>query len=85
MQFFWHEPKRQANLKKHGMDFVDAEHVFTGPLFTIVYFKAKAGERGCQTLINETLRQVKEHEELEHTLWRVIREELHHEKRCGST
>ena len=45
----------------------------------IEYFKAKAGERGYQTLINETLRQAKEHEQLEHTLRRVIREELHHE------
>ena len=51
----------------------------------IEYFKAKAGERGYQTLINETLRQAKEHEQLEHTLRRVIREELHHEKRYGST
>ena len=50
----------------------------------IEYFKAKAGERGYQTLINETLRQAKEHEQLEHTLRRVIREELHHEKRYGS-
>ncbi len=33
MQFFWHEPKRQANLKKHGVVFIDAEHVLTGPLF----------------------------------------------------
>ena len=50
----------------------------------IEYFKAKAGERGYQTLINETLRQAKEHEQLENTLRRVIREELHHEKRYGS-
>jgi uncharacterized DUF497 family protein len=34
MQFFWHEPKRQANLKKHEMDFADAERVFAGPTFT---------------------------------------------------
>ena len=51
----------------------------------IEYFKAKAGDRGYQTLINETLRQAKEREELEHTLRRVIREELHHEKRYGGT
>nr|VFK15519.1 MAG: BrnA antitoxin of type II toxin-antitoxin system [Candidatus Kentron sp. LPFa]VFK30770.1 MAG: BrnA antitoxin of type II toxin-antitoxin system [Candidatus Kentron sp. LPFa] len=31
----------------------------------IDYFKSKAGERGYQTLINETLRQAKEREELE--------------------
>lgn len=43
----------------------------------IEYFKAKAGERGYQTLINDTLRQAKERENLEETLRRVIREELH--------
>ena len=51
----------------------------------VEYFKAKAGKRGYQTLINETLRQAKEREELVSTLRRVIREELHHEKRYGST
>lgn len=45
----------------------------------IDYFKAKAGERGYQTLINESLRQTKEREELEGTLRRVIREELRRE------
>jgi len=43
----------------------------------IEYFKAKAGERGYQSLINATLRQAKEREDLEETLRRVIREELH--------
>ena len=51
----------------------------------VEYFKAKAGMRGYQTLINETLRQAKEREELVSTLRRVIREELHHEKRYGNT
>ena len=44
----------------------------------IEYFKAKAGERGYQTLINDTLRHAQERETLEETLRRVIREELHH-------
>ena len=43
----------------------------------IDYFKAKAGERGYQTLINDTLRQMIAHDDLEETLRRVIREELH--------
>ena len=34
MDFPWHEPKRQANLKKHGVDFATAERVFEGPTFT---------------------------------------------------
>jgi uncharacterized protein (DUF4415 family) len=51
----------------------------------IEYFKAKAGERGYQTLINDTLRQAKERETLEETLRRVIREELHHDTRARLT
>ena len=42
----------------------------------IEYFRAKAGGRGYQTLINETLRQAVEREELEESLRRIIREEL---------
>ncbi len=42
----------------------------------IEYFKAKAGGRGYQTLINETLKQAIERETLEETLRRVLREEL---------
>ena len=38
----------------------------------IEYFKAQAGDRGYQTMINEALRQVVERE----TLRRVVREEL---------
>jgi uncharacterized protein (DUF4415 family) len=42
----------------------------------IAYFKAKAGERGYQTLINQALHQAMEGEQIEATLRRVIREEL---------
>ena len=41
----------------------------------IEYFKAKAGERGYQTLINDALKEAAERETLEATLRRVIREE----------
>jgi uncharacterized DUF497 family protein len=34
MKFTWHEPKRISNLKKHGLDFADAEQVFSGPTMT---------------------------------------------------
>lgn len=43
----------------------------------IAFFKAKAGERGYQTLINQALHQAMVGEQLEATLRRVIREELH--------
>ena len=40
------------------------------------YFRAQAGERGYQTLINETLRQAIERDQLEVSLRQIIREEL---------
>lgn len=39
-------------------------------------FKEMAGERGYQTLINDTLRNAMQQRDLEETLRRVIREEL---------
>jgi uncharacterized protein len=50
MQFIWHEPKRQANLKQHGMDFVDAERVFAGPTFTFEDDREDYGEQRWVTL-----------------------------------
>lgn len=43
----------------------------------IAFFKARAGERGYQTLINQALHQAMTGEQIESTLRRVIREELH--------
>ncbi len=45
----------------------------------VEYFKAQAGERGYQTLINETLRRAMEQDELEEKLRRIIREEMRRE------
>ncbi len=42
----------------------------------ISFFKAKAGERGYQTLINEALKESIHREELEKTLRRILKEEL---------
>jgi uncharacterized DUF497 family protein len=50
MRFIWHEPKRQANLKKHGMDFADAERVFAGPTFTFEDDREDYGEQRWVTL-----------------------------------
>jgi uncharacterized protein (DUF4415 family) len=44
----------------------------------IAAFKAKAGDRGYQTLINEALKQYLSQSVLEETLRRVVREELLH-------
>lgn len=45
----------------------------------VEYFKAQAGDRGYQTLINETLRRAVERDELEERLRRIIREEMQRE------
>ena len=50
MRFIWHEPKRQANLKKHGLDFADAERVFSGPTFTFEDDREAYGEQRWVTL-----------------------------------
>jgi uncharacterized DUF497 family protein len=34
VEFTWSEAKRAANLKAHGLDFVDAPRVFEGVTFT---------------------------------------------------
>ncbi len=45
----------------------------------VEHFKARAGETDdYQRLINDTLRRAVEYENLEDTLRRVVREELHH-------
>lgn len=44
----------------------------------VAYFKDKAGGRGYQTLINATLREAMNHQNLEETLRKVLREELRH-------
>jgi uncharacterized DUF497 family protein len=45
MRCIWHEPKRQANLQKHSLDFADAERVFAGPTFTFVDDREDYGEQ----------------------------------------
>ena len=43
---------------------------------TVQYFKTKAGERGYQTLINETLKQAIQAESIESVIRNTIRDEL---------
>lgn len=42
----------------------------------VEYFKAQAGDRGYQTLINDALKESIHRDELEDTLRRILREEL---------
>jgi uncharacterized protein (DUF4415 family) len=48
-------------------------------------FKQQAGERGYQTLINETLKSSFQHADIEATLRKVIREELQKESRLTAS
>jgi uncharacterized DUF497 family protein len=45
MKFTWYESKRQANLKKHGFDFADAQQVFDGPVMTVEDDRDYGGEQ----------------------------------------
>lgn len=45
MKFDWDERKRKANLRRHGIDFVDCESVFAGPTATIPDDRFEYGER----------------------------------------
>lgn len=48
MRYIWDETKRKANLKKHGLDFADAEKVFVGPM---VLFEGNRENYGEQRMI----------------------------------
>ena len=45
MKFTWKAAKRTANLKKHGLDFAQAEQVFNGPTFTVEDTREYDGEQ----------------------------------------
>ncbi len=50
MEFAWSETKRAANLKAHGLDFVDAPRVFEGGTFTFEDDRFSYGEQRFVTL-----------------------------------
>jgi uncharacterized DUF497 family protein len=50
MEFTWSEAKRAANLKTHGLDFVDAPRVFEGVTFTFEDVRFSYGEQRFVTL-----------------------------------
>ncbi|HEX6005847.1 MAG TPA: BrnA antitoxin family protein, partial [Burkholderiales bacterium] len=75
-------PKVTAETAAHGVTRVAGKVVPRGKRRLTMYldaavvefYKARAGSRGYQTLINEALKQAIERESLENTLRRVIRE-----------
>ena len=48
--FAWDETKRRANLKKHGIDFLDAKKIFSGITLTAEDAREAYGERRSLTL-----------------------------------
>ena len=50
VEFTWSEAKRDSNWAKHGLDFADAELVFTGETFTFEDTRFCYGERRYITL-----------------------------------
>ena len=50
MEFTWSETKRAANIKAHGLDFVDAASVFEGLTFTFEDDRFPYGEQRFVTL-----------------------------------
>ena len=50
MEFTWSETKRAANIKAHGLDFVDAASVFEGVTFTFEDDRFSYGEQRFVTL-----------------------------------
>jgi uncharacterized protein len=50
MEFTWSQTKRMANLKTHGLDFVDAARVFEGLTYTFEDDRFSYGEQRFVTL-----------------------------------
>ena len=50
MEFTWSEAKRAANVKAHGLDFLDARSVFEGVTFTFEDDRFSCGEQRFVTL-----------------------------------
>jgi uncharacterized DUF497 family protein len=48
--FVWDEAKRRLNLRKHGIDFADAEKIFQGVTFTAEDTREDYGEQRFLTL-----------------------------------
>ncbi len=44
MDFEWGERKRQSNIERHGLDFVEAERMFEGPMLTALDTRHDYGE-----------------------------------------
>jgi uncharacterized DUF497 family protein len=50
MRFEWDEAKRQSNIKRHGIDFVELKKVFEGETVTLLDDRYAYGETRLLTL-----------------------------------
>lgn len=50
MEFEWDEEKERKNIKKHGISFIRAATIFTGPLLTSEDKRKNYGETRMQTI-----------------------------------
>jgi len=50
MRLSWDERKRHGNIGRHGVDFADAEKVFSGPTFTFEDTRFDYGEQRWITM-----------------------------------
>ena len=50
MRIVWDETKRQANIRKHGLDFADAPQILSGITYTIEDKRFDYGEQRFVTL-----------------------------------
>lgn len=50
MRIAWDKAKRERNLKDHGLDFVNTERVFNGPMFTYEGDRFRYNEQRFVTL-----------------------------------
>jgi uncharacterized DUF497 family protein len=64
----WDEPKRRANLRNHGFDFVAAEEVFDGVTYTYEDDRLTYGEQrfGTLGLLREVVVSIVHTEERDH-------------------
>ena len=44
MSFEWHEEKREINLQRHGIDFIDAKEIWAGPVLEAASPQKQHGE-----------------------------------------
>jgi len=85
MRFDWNERKREANIRKHGLDFLDAKEMFDGPMLIRLDTRVDYGEDrwigigfSCARILVVAWTERNEEE----TLWIIsLRKAVRHERK----